>query len=271
LLGKNSVVIVDEYIHRSVLDACKLAGARCAHFRHNDPEDLEKILSANPGEGKKLIIVEGVYSMHGDICPLEEIVRIKKEYGAHLMVDESHSLGVLGESGRGICEHAAVDTSCVDLITASLSKAFPANGGFVAGSRETIIFLQHQSATYMYSGALNPGSVSACRETLRVLGEEKWRVSKVKLNADRLRSGLKDLGYDTENSESPIIPIVTGAERPAVKLLQALYKRRVLASGALYPAVPRGCTRLRICASADQGDQYIDSLLEVFSECRKEL
>jgi 8-amino-7-oxononanoate synthase len=269
LLGPRDLVIADSKIHRSIVDACRLARVPTHSFAHNDLSSLDHQLRKRPSRGKTMIVVEGIYSMDGDLCPLPEIIELKKKFGAYLMVDEAHSFGVLGPTGRGINEHFAVRSDDVDIWMASLSKAIPSNGGFIGASRDLIIFLQHGAAPFMFSAALNPSAVAAVGEALRILRREPKRLTRLNYNADFLRSGLIDLGYDTGKSASPIIPVIVGSEVLAIKVSRELFRIGIVSPPVLYPAVPQGSARLRLCATAGQDMSFLNEILSGFDTIRR--
>jgi len=265
LLQPQDRVIVDARAHRSVVDGCQLARAQLRSFRHNDVASLRRKLEQDPRPGRTLIVVEGVYSMDGDICPLPEIVELKKAYGAMLLVDEAHSFGVLGASGRGVHEHFGIPADAVDLWMGSLSKAIPANGGFLAASRAMIVYLQHEAAPFMFSAALCPAAAAAARAALKVIDAEPWRQEVLRRNANILRQGLRDLGYDTGNSATPIVPVVLNDDVAAYRLARRLYDEGILASAIVSPAVPLGTARLRLCAMATHTEHDLTEALRAFA------
>lgn len=264
LLGTGDRMIVDEKAHRSILDACRLAGVKWTRFRHNDPEHLRYKLERGAGYRRTLVVVEGIYSMDGDVCPLPEIIELKNRYGAFLMVDEAHSFGALGATGRGVHEHYGLDAESVDVWMGSLSKAIPANGGFVAGTKELVMYLQHAAAPFMFSAALCPAATAAASQALRVLKAEPERLVKLRHNAKRLRSGLTELGYDTGASSTCILPIILRDEEATYKIARQLYDLGIFVSAVVHPAVPRGAAMLRLCATAAQTSQDLDEALEAF-------
>ncbi|CAN5714523.1 N/A [soil metagenome] len=268
LFGPRDRVILDARSHRSVIDACKLAGVPFRRFRHNDPESLEAELRRELPARRTLVIVEGVYSMDGDICPLPEIVEVKRRHGAYLMVDEAHSFGVLGRTGRGIDEHWGVEPTEVDIWMGSLSKAIPANGGFLAGRRELMIYLQHGAAPYMFSAALCPAAAGAARAALQVIAAEPERLARMRRNALRLREGLRRLGFDTGASATPIVPVVQGANEAAFRLARDLFSLGIIATAVIPPAVPRHAARLRLCATAAHTPADIAEALAAFRAVR---
>lgn len=253
-------IIADARVHRSIADACRLAGTRPVIFRHNDPGSLERRL-ATPFAGRRtLVIVEGVYSMDGDICPLPEILSLTRRYGAYLMVDEAHSFGTLGARGRGVSEHFGIDPDAVDIWTGSLSKAIPANGGFVAGARALIIYLQHEAAPFVFSAALCPASVGAAAAALRIVRAEPERRERLQHNAGHLRTRLARLGFDLGASATHVVPVMTGDDAAAYRLARALLRMGILVTPVVYPAVPRRQARLRLCVTAAQDEAMLDQI-----------
>src|SRR5215469_6423083 len=215
LLSVQDRVILDSLSHRSLVDACRLAGVPLQRFRHNDMDSLRTEIRTGGPFNRTLIVADGVFSMDGDICSLPDLIQIKRETGSFLMIDESHASGVLGRTGRGTDEHFGVSASEVDIWTGSLAKGIPSNGGFVAGSQELAIYLQHSAAPFIFSAALAPASVAAVTASLKILKREPERVEKLNRNAEFLRDGLKELGYDTGLSETPIIPVILKDETHA--------------------------------------------------------
>jgi 8-amino-7-oxononanoate synthase len=265
LFGAGDRVMVDERAHRSILDACQLAGVKWSRFRHNDPEHLRSQLERGAGAAQRtLVVVEGTYSMDGDVCPLPEIVELKDRHGAFLMVDEAHSFGSLGPTGRGVHEHYGMDAESVDIWMGSLSKAIPANGGFVAGTKELVIYLQHAAAPFMFSAALCPAATAAARQALRILAAEPQRLITLRHNAERLRRGLTGLGYDTGASTTCVIPVMLRDEETAYSIARRLYDLGIFVSAVVHPAVPRGAAMLRLCATAAHTSQDLEEALEAF-------
>ena len=266
LFGPADRVIMDTLSHRSLLDACRMAGVQVQRFRHNDPESLRQEIQNGPTANRTLIISDGVFSMDGDICILPELIAFKKEFGCFLLVDESHASGTLGRHGRGTDEHFGVDTNEVDIWTGSLAKAIPSNGGFVAGSQQLCIFLQHASAPFIFSGAMAAPAIAAVKEALAVLKDEPERVSRVQCNAQFLRSGLQRLGYDTGLSETPVIPVIYKDEPSAALTARRLRDFGILATPVLFPAVAQGSPRLRLCVTAGHTREQLEFALDVFGK-----
>jgi 8-amino-7-oxononanoate synthase len=263
LLGANDRAVVDERIHRSIIDALRMAGVPYFTFRHNDAGSLDEILRRERrGRGSRvLIVVEGIYSMDGDICPLPDIVSVKEKHSAFLLVDEAHSLGVLGPTARGVDEHFNVPPGAVDLWTGSLSKSIPANGGYLAGNRQLMLYLQHGSTPFMFSAALCPAAAGAALAALEVIEREPERVRALWKNVAYLHESLRALGFDIGASASPIIPVITGSDESAYRLARHLFDHGILASAVVFPAVPPASARLRICATAAQDDAMLDEFM----------
>jgi 8-amino-7-oxononanoate synthase len=250
LFSKNDLIITDEYVHRSITDAIKLAGITPVSFLHNDPVSLREILSRSSPAVRKLIIVEGIYSMDGDICKLPQIVQLKEEYNALLMIDEAHSLGVLGENGRGVNYHFNIPSEKIDIFTGSLSKAIPSNGGFIAAREKDIVYLKHGGAPYMFSAASTPANTAAAIAALRIMREGDSHRENLWKNTRLLIEGLQSVGLDTGASESPVVPLITGTNESAFSLSKKLFDEGYISSAVIYPAVPAGKARLRLCCTA---------------------
>jgi 8-amino-7-oxononanoate synthase len=268
LVGPRDRVLLDAKAHHSIVDAVRLAKATVRRFEHNDVTSLERALRTPPDGGRTLIVVEGLYSMDGDICPLPDLIAAKEEHGAFLMVDEAHSFGTLGDTGRGVDERFGLPSGWVDVWTGSLSKAIPANGGFVAGSRALIVYLQHAAAPFVFSSALCPAATAAACEALRLVRAEPERLVTLEANSATLRQGLQALGYDTGCSESCIIPVMLGDDERAYRMARHLLDLGVLVTAVVRPAVPRGAARLRLCATAEHSAADLDEALDAFDTSR---
>jgi 8-amino-7-oxononanoate synthase len=265
LFGPEDRVIADAFVHRSLVDACVLARVPVRRFPHNDLAALERELVSGPPARRTLIVADGVYSMDGDLCPLPDLVELKRRHGAFLLVDEAHALGVVGRTGRGVHEHFELPADCVDIWTGSLSKAIASNGGFVAGSRALITYLQHASAPFIFSAALCPSAAGAARTALEVIGAEPDRIARLHRNASQLRQGLAERKFRTGSSTTPIVPVLVGDDVTAYRLARRLLDHDVWVTAVVHPAVPRGQARLRLCASAAHTEQDIESALNAFT------
>jgi len=270
LFGPADRVIADALSHRSLMDACRLAGVQVQRFQHNDMTSLRQEIESGPEANRTLIISDGVFSMDGDVGVLPELIRMKQEFGCFLLVDESHASGVLGATGRGTDEHFGVRTDEVDIWTGSLAKAIPSNGGFVAVSQKLAIFLQHASAPFIFSGAMAAPAAAAVMEALRILRAEPERVSRLQRNATMLRGGLKSLGYDTGLSETAVIPLMLHDDARTALFARRLRDYGVLTSPVLFPAVAQGAARLRLCVTAAHTTGHLEMALDAFDRLRSE-
>jgi 8-amino-7-oxononanoate synthase len=269
LIGRHDIAIVDEKAHRSILDGCRLAGCRIVKFAHNDLEHLDSLLSRHcGGDARVLVAVDGVYSMDGDLAPVSGLVKLKDQYGAFLLLDESHAIGVTGRDGRGTADHDGVPAESIDVITGSLGKAFPSGGGFVAGSRGLVTYLQHGSAPYMFSSALTPGNTASIRETVRVVVEEPEHVQRMRANSKRLQSIVDDLDLNAGRSASPIVPVILGDTTRAYYWARRLLEEGIYASAVPFPAVAEGQSRLRLCATAQHSAEDFDRLAAALTHIR---
>jgi glycine C-acetyltransferase len=268
LFGPNDRVIADTLSHRSLMDACRLAGVQVQKFNHNDPASLRQQLENGSEANRTLIIADGVFSMDGDIACLPDLIALKKEFDCFLLIDESHASGVLGSHGRGTDEHFQVPASEVDIWTGSLAKAVPSNGGFVAVSQRLSIFLQHASAPFIFSGAMAAPAAAAVCETLKILKEEPDRVARLQANAKFLREGLQELGYDTGLSQTAVVPVMLHDDARTAFFARKLRDYGILVSPVLFPAVAQGAARLRLCTTAAHTPDHLHFALDVFAKMR---
>jgi 8-amino-7-oxononanoate synthase len=269
LFTQGDLAILDQYAHQSIVDGVRMAGCELRRFRHNDMEDLERRLrqAKNRGASRVLVAVDSVFSMDGDEVPLARVVELKKKYGAFLLVDEAHSIGAIGKTGRGVCEQQNINPRDIDILTGSLSKAIPSSGGFVAGSQALKIYIQHGSAPYMFSAALTPANSAAILETLRILREEPEHIARLRENTVKLREGLRRLGLETTNSTTAVIPVLLGDEWRAYRWARQLLEGGIFVSAVVYPAVSPGMARLRLCATAAHRDAHFERLFGGLKEC----
>ena len=268
LLGPADRVIADALSHRSLMDACRLAGVQVQRFNHNDPASLRYQLENGPEANRTLIISDGVFSMDGDIACLPELIELKKEFGCFLLMDESHASGVLGQHGWGTDEYFGVPTEEIDIWTGSLAKAIPSNGGFVAVSQRLAIFLQHAAAPFIFSGAMAAPAAAAVCETLKILKEEPERVTRLQANAAFLREGLQSLGYDTGLSQTSVIPVMLHDEAKTAFFARKLRDYGILVSPVLFPAVAQDAARLRLCTTAAHTQDHLQFALDIFAKIR---
>ena len=268
VLSPLDTVIMDALAHRSLADACKLAGVTVRRYTHNDCASLRQELESVQQPGRTLIVADGVFSMDGDICVLPELIALKREFGCYLLVDESHALGVIGPRGRGTHEHFDVSTDGVDIWTGSLAKGIPSNGGFIAGSQELCIYLQHAAAPFIFSAALCPAAAGAIRASLRILDDEPERVDRLHRNARFLREGLKELGYNTGASETAVIPVILGEEAATGLFAGRMRELGIVVMPVVFPAVAQGMARLRLCVTAAHSAGDLEYALEAFRRLR---
>lgn len=269
LLTPQDRVILDSLSHRSLVDACRLAGVPLQRYAHNDMTSLRHELETRTTANRTLIVADGVFSMDGDICRLPEVVELKKEFGCYLMIDDAHATGVLGKTGRGTDEHFGMAATDVDIWTGTLAKAIPSSGGFAAVSQEVGIYLQHAGAPFIFSTALNPSAAAVVRAGLAIIREEPERVARLNWNAKFLRDGLKELGYDVGASETPIIPVILREEAAAALFAGALRDRGLMVTAVTFPAVPMGSARLRVCMTAGHTQENLEYALSVFRDLRQ--
>lgn len=269
LCVRGDAVICDKLNHASIVDGCLLSRAKFVRFAHNDMEKLEEALAkADPNAGK-LVAVDAVFSMDGDVVNLPEVSRLAKKYGARLMVDEAHSLGVLGETGRGIEEHFGLKDA-IDIYMGTLSKTIPSVGGYIAGDEDLITYLKHMSRAFVFSAALPPAAVAAAKTAFDVIEEEPERLKTLRRNVDHFLSGLKEMGFNTLNSETPIVPIVTGEDEPALMMAKIAQEEGIFVLPILSPAIPHGTSRLRANVTAAHTEEDIEYALSVFKKAGKE-
>jgi glycine C-acetyltransferase len=269
LFGPADRVLLDALCHRSLLDACKMAGVQVQRFRHNDMASLREELQAEASANRTLIIADGVFSMDGDICPLPELIAIKKEFGCFLMIDEAHAIGVIGNTGRGTDEYFKLGPEDVDIWTGSLAKAIPSTGGFVAMSLELAIYMQHAASPFIFSAAVSAPAAAVIRKGIEILKAEPERVARLQANAEFLRTGLNSLGFDTGLSETAVIPVLMGEDIQAAMFARRLRDHNILACPVIFPAVAQGSARLRLCVTAAHTTAHLEYVLDTFQKLSK--
>ncbi|MGH7503598.1 MAG: aminotransferase class I/II-fold pyridoxal phosphate-dependent enzyme [Longimicrobiales bacterium] len=271
LFGPGDHALLDQYAHQSIHDGVRMAGCETRRYRHNDLDDLERRIrqAKNRGARRILVAVDSVFSMDGDQAPLADLIDIKRKHGAFLLVDEAHSIGAIGPTGRGICEEQGVDPAAIDIVTGSLSKAIPSSGGFVAGSRGLKIYIQHGSAPYIFSAAMTPGNAAAVLESIRILNEEPEHVQRLRHNMHVLQDGLRERGHETGPSTTPVVPLLLGDEWRAYRWARAMLDHGVFVSAVVYPAVSPGHARLRLCATSAHEPHHFEQLFRALDHCRE--
>lgn len=269
LAGKDDILIIDKMDHASIIDGCRLSYAEVKKFRHNDMADLERVLQMNNGRGK-LIVVDGVFSMEGDIVDLPKVVALAKSYGARLMVDDAHGIGVLGRTGRGTAEHFGLEDD-VDLIMGTYSKSLASIGGFVAGSEQVIHYIKHFARPLIFSASPPPASIAAVNAALDIIEQEPGRIERLWNNTRKMLAGFRSLGLETGPSETPIIPVIVGENEAAFRMAMMLQEEGVFANVAVSPAVPEGKALIRTSYMATHTDEHLDIVLEAFRKTGKAL
>jgi 8-amino-7-oxononanoate synthase len=270
IMDRDDYIITDKEVHASIIDGVHMAKAlkniQLKTFKHNDPADLEAVLSSLPAEPAKLVIVDGVFSMGGDIAKLPELIPVCRKYGARFMSDDAHAIGVLG-GGRGTGWHFGLQKE-VDLVMGTFSKSLASVGGFIAGPKEAVHFIQIFARPFMFSASLPPSNVATVLACLDVLENEPERVERVNAVAARVRSELRGMGYNIGETETPIIPIIIGDMMDALKAWKILFEAGIYTNVALPPSVPDGMSLLRTSYMATHTDEQVDRVLEVFKKVK---
>lgn len=269
LVGKGDTIYSDSLNHASIIDGCRLSRAEIKIYEHRDMRSLEERLQ-EPVTGKRLIVTDGVFSMDGDIAPLPEIVELAEKYGAITMVDDAHGEGVLGSGGRGIVDHFDLHGR-IDIEVGTLSKAIGVVGGFVAGEPELIDYLAQRARPFLFSSAVTPADVAACIASVEILAESDDLVSKLWDNARYFKKAMRELGFDTGQSETPITPIIIGEAGKSAEFSKRLFERKVFAQSIGFPTVPRGKARIRVMISAAHSRDDLDYGIEAFEAVGKEM
>jgi 7-keto-8-aminopelargonate synthetase-like enzyme len=270
LLDRHDVALLDKMDHASIIDGVRLSYGKAIKFRHNDPDDLEKKLRNVGDEKGKLIVVDGVFSMEGDLTPLPEIVRHKKKYGARLFVDEAHSLGVFGEHGRGVAEHFGVEDE-VDLVMGTFSKSLATVGGFITGDAEIIEYIQHTARAQIFSAAIPPGAVAAVSASIDIVEAEPERRVRLWENTEYMRTELSALGFETCGSQSPVIPLLIGDDAATFQMAKRLQEEGVFVNPVIPPAVPVGHGVIRTSYMATHKREHLDQALGALAKVGREL
>ncbi len=264
LVGRNDLVVIDQYDHASIIDGARLSFGRLVKFRHNDMNDLERILRKEAGRGK-LIIVDGVFSMEGDIVRLPEVVQLARKYGARIFLDDAHAIGVLGKDGRGTEEHFGIEDGA-DLVMGTFSKSLAAVGGFVAGPRKVVDWIKHLGRSQIFSASLPPVLVAVVSACLDVIAEEPQLRQSLWDNTRKMMEGFNELGLDTGVSETPVIPVIVRDSERVYGMCRALSDRGVFVNPVISPAVPPGRELLRTSYMATHTQEHLDTVLEAFGE-----
>jgi 8-amino-7-oxononanoate synthase len=269
LIGRDDVVILDKDDHASIVDGARLGYGKIERFRHNDMEHLERVLKSIPESAGRLIVVDGLFSMEGDLAPLPEMTQIAKKHGARLMVDDAHGMGVMG-GGRGTAAHFGV-TKDVDLIMSTFSKSFASLGGFIAGDENTIHYIKHVARSLIFSASIPPANTAAALAALHVMRDEPQHSHRVIEVADKMRKGFTELGFNIGNSITPVVPIIIGDDDRTFMTWKLLFENGVFVNPVISPAVSPGRQLLRTSYMATHTDTQMDRVLEVFDKVGKEM
>jgi glycine C-acetyltransferase len=270
LVGPEDVIFSDELNHASIIDACRLSRARVLRYAHADVDDLREKIAATTGYRRGLIVTDGVFSMDGDIAPLDAICAAAEAHGLLLMVDDAHGEGVLGTGGRGIVDHFGLHGR-VHVEVGTLSKAFGVVGGMVAGRESIVAWLRQRGRPFLFSSAMTVPDVAACIEAVALLSESDELVARLWENAAYLRAGMRDLGFDTGQSATPILPVILGDAPLAQRFSRRLFEEGLFATAIGYPTVPMGKARIRVMNSAAHRREDLDAALEIFGRVGREL
>ena len=270
LLGRHDVAVLDSLDHACIIDGVRLGFARRVNFNHNDMQNLEERLAAIPENRGILIVVDGVFSMEGDLCKLPEIARLKQQYGARLMVDDAHGLGVFGEHGRGTAEHFGLEDE-VDLVMGTFSKSLATVGGFIAGDATVIDYIRHNARSMIFSAAPPPASVAAAAKAFEIVEREPERRQKLWDNTLYMKRELEGMGFDTGLSESPVIPLVVGDDVVCFRMATRLMEEGVFVNGVITPAVPAGHAMIRTSYMATHEREHLDQALDAIGRVGREL
>ncbi|MGE5174897.1 MAG: aminotransferase class I/II-fold pyridoxal phosphate-dependent enzyme [Hyphomicrobiales bacterium] len=271
LIDKGDVVILDKDAHACIVDGARLSFGEVRRFRHNDVRDLERVLSSVPPKAGKLIVVDGLYSMEGDVAPLPDIVRVAKEYGARLLVDDAHGIGVLGARGAGACDALGVEDQ-VDLVMGTFSKSFATLGGFIAGPKAVMDYLRHHARAMIFSASMAPPSVAAALAALDIIETEPALRDRLRAISDKMRNGFKAQGLEVGiGTGTPIIPIFIGDRIKTMTVWRKILDRGVFVNAIVVPAVAPGRDLLRTSYMATHADEQLDTILRVVAEVHQEV
>lgn len=266
LLKKGDYAIVDKLDHASILDGVRLSEGEMVRFKHNDMADLERVMAKIPAEAGKLIIVDGVFSMEGDICPLPEIVKIGKKYGARIIVDDAHATGIIGKTGRGTCEYYNMENGEVDLIVGTCSKTFATVGGFVVGDEQVIHYIRHNARSQIFSASMPPACIASITKAIELIENDTSRRDNLFRLTAKLKKGLEELGYDLGTSTTPILPVHVGSNENCFKMWRALHEMGIFANPVISPAVPPGHSLMRLTLMATHTDEHVEKIVDAFAK-----
>ena len=269
VVGRGDIVILDKEDHASIVDGAFLSGGKIERYRHNDIDHLKRVLESLPEDKGKLMVVDGLFSMEGDIAPLPQLVPLCKQYGVRLMVDDAHAMGVLG-GGRGTAAHFGM-TEDVDLIMSTFSKSFASLGGFIAGEHDVIDYIKHHARSLIFSASIPPANAATALASLEVMREEPERIARVNKIAEKMRKEYQELGFNTGDSVTPVIPIIIGDDEMTFMTWRLLFENGVFVNPIISPAVAPGRQLLRTSYMATHTEEQLDRVLSIFEEVGKQL
>ena len=268
IIGRGDVAITDKEDHASIIDGIKMSYGSMLRYKHNDMNDLNRVLENAPEDAGKLIVVDGVYSMAGDIARLPEITEAAKKHGARVMVDDAHGIGVMGKNGRGTANYFGMDRG-VDIIMGTFSKSFGSLGGFMAADEDTVFYVKHYARSFIFSASMSPANAGAALKSLEIMQREPERMEHLWKISDRMRKGLKSLGFDIGTSNTPIIPVYIRDRLKTVMMWKTLFEMGVYCNPVLPPAVQPTESLLRTSYIATHTEEQIDRALEIFEKAGK--
>lgn len=261
IAGRNDIIFCDKENHASIYDGCRLSYAQMLRYRHNDMEDLEELLKKAPQDKGKLIVTDGVFSMGGDICDLPQIVKLAKKYGARVMVDDAHGLGVLGKNGRGTAEYFGLENE-VDIIMGTFSKSLASLGGYMAADKKVISYVKHHSRPFIFCASIPPSNVAAAHAALKILKREPQRVKALADISEYVRRGLVERGLKIRDSKTPIIPIYTYGVKRTFVACKMLFDNGVYVNPVRPPATPEGECLIRTSYTATHTKELMDEAMD---------
>ncbi len=271
IIGRNDMVVGDNENHASIVDGIRLGFGKAYKYRHNDMQDLDNIISRNKKDNQGILIVsDGVFSMGGDIVDLPALIKVAKKHKARVMIDDAHSVGILGDNGRGTAEHFRMEDD-VDLVMGTFSKSFASIGGFIAGDEDIVHYIKHTSRALIFSASPPPAAVATVIEAVKILQNEPERREKLWQNVKKMKKGFQELGFNTGNSQTPIIPIIIGNDDKTFYFWRSLYDNGIFVNPVISPAVPPGNSLLRTSYMATHTDKELDFVLDVFEKVGKSM
>jgi len=273
LFGKEDLILIDKYDHQSIYDGCILSKAEWKRFNHNDMNDLERLLKEHrPNYKRVLVIVDGVYSMDGDIASMPEIIETAKKYDSFTMVDEAHALGTIGPNGRGVDDYFNLAPGSVDIFMGTLSKAIPSIGGYIAARKEVISYLKFTSNAFVFSAALPPVCAAVALKAFDIIEKDKDLIRKLQKNYTHFITGVQELGFDTLRSkDTPIVPVIIGDDIKTFRFAKKMKKEGIFVPPIVFPAVPKEAGRLRCCVMATHTEEEVDFILETMGKIGKSM